>query len=118
MHVVRKSGALVPRNRVTTLTLAKLHFSRHAFRVRKDNHVNISLRVDDDIRSRLDKIAEQLDRPRAWVALEGIKQFIEYHEWFAQSVEKAVATADAGGPFLAHDDVVARASERRRERKK
>lgn len=80
--------------------------------------MNISLRVDDDTRARLDKIAEQLDRPRAWVALEGIKNFIEYHEWFSQSVEKALATADAGGPFLSHDDVVARAEGRRRERKK
>lgn len=95
-----------------------LHLSRYTYSVRKVTYVNISLRVDDDTRLRLDKIAEQLDRPRAWVALEGIKQYLEYHDWFAASVEKAVATADAGGPFLSHDEVVARTDKRRRERTK
>lgn len=80
--------------------------------------MNISLRVDDDTRTRLDKIAERLDRPRAWVALEGIKQFLDYQEWFVQSVEKAIRVADAGGPFLTHDEVVAKAATRRQERSK
>lgn len=80
--------------------------------------MNISLRVDDDTRARLDKIADRLDRPRARVALEGIKQYLDYQEWFVQSVENAIRIADAGGPFISHDEAVAKAAARRQERKK
>ena len=96
----------------------RIAFNYPYFKCNESKLMNISLRVDDDTRARLDKIAERMDRPRAWVALEGIKQFLDYQEWFVRSVEKAISEADAGGPFVSHDEVVADAAQRRRERQK
>jgi predicted transcriptional regulator len=80
--------------------------------------MNISLRIDDETMARLDKAAQSLDRPRSWVAMEALEQFLSYHEWFTKSVEKAVATAESGGPFVSHDDVVAKSKARSKERAK
>lgn len=80
--------------------------------------MNISLRVDDDIARRLDAVATSLDRPRAWVALEGIKQYLSYQEWFARSVEDALKSAVAEAPLLTQDAVVALTEERKKVRSK
>lgn len=80
--------------------------------------MNISLRIDEETVKRLDKAAEALDRPRSWVATEAIEQFLSYHEWFTASVEKAVQLAESGGPFLAHEDVVAQSLARSKGRAK
>jgi len=46
--------------------------------------------------------------------MEALDQFLSYQEHFCRTVEKAVAEAEAGGPFMAHADVVA-ASKARKE---
>ncbi|MBT3071423.1 hypothetical protein KKP04_11165 [Rhodomicrobium sp. Az07] len=69
--------------------------------------MSLSLRIDDALRARLEKVAKDLDRPMSWIGVEALEQYLSYHEWFVASVEKAIATADAGGPFISHEDVVA-----------
>lgn len=76
--------------------------------------MNISLRIDDGTMARLDRTAKSLNRSRSWVAMEALDQFLAYQEHFCRTVEKAVAEAEAGGPFVAHADVVA-ASKARKE---
>lgn len=80
--------------------------------------MNISLRIDDDMMTRLDRAAKALDRPRSWVAMEALDQFLSYQEHFARTVEKAVAEAEAGGPFMSHDEVVAASMARSKDRVK
>jgi len=80
--------------------------------------MNISLRIDDDTMSRLDKAAKDLDRPRSWVAMEALDQFLAYHEHFTRTVESAIAEAEAGGPFVSHADVVAASKARSKARAK
>lgn len=80
--------------------------------------MNISLRIDDETMTRLDRAAKALDRPRSWVAMEALDQFLSYQEHFARTVEMAVAEAEAGGPFVQHADVVAAFKERGKARSK
>lgn len=61
---------------------------------------------------RFDRAAKALDRPRSWVAMEALNQFLAYHEHFTRTVESAIAEAEAGGPFVSHADVVAGARAR------
>lgn len=80
--------------------------------------MNISLRIDDDTMARLDRAARALDRPRSWVAMEALDQFLSYQEHFTRSVEAAVAEAEAGGPFVSHADVVDASNARKEARRK
>jgi predicted transcriptional regulator len=74
--------------------------------------MSLSLRVDDELRARLEKAAKDLDRPLSWVGVEALEQYLSYHEWFVASVEKAIAAADRGGSFVSHEEVVSESEAR------
>lgn len=76
--------------------------------------MNISLRINDETAKRLDKVAKDLDRSRSWVVMEAVERYIAHHDWFTTSVEKAIEAAEAGGPFVSHDDVVAKVANRKK----
>jgi len=57
------------------------------------------------------------DIEAAKACIEAIKQYVSYHEWFVASVEKAIAKADAGGPFVSHEEVVAESEARIKARR-
>ena len=55
-----------------------------------------SVRLDDDTLTRVGRMAEAMDRPRAWLMAEAIKQYVAREEWFIREVEKGVKAADEG----------------------
>lgn len=55
-----------------------------------------SVRLDDETLERVGKMADAMDRPRAWLMAYAIKQFVEREDWFIHEVEKGVAAADQG----------------------
>ncbi|TVP56789.1 MAG: ribbon-helix-helix protein, CopG family [Halomonadaceae bacterium] len=55
-----------------------------------------SVRLDDDTLARVGQMAEAMDRPRAWLMAEAIKQYVPREEWFIREVEKGVQAADEG----------------------
>jgi predicted transcriptional regulator len=55
-----------------------------------------SVRLDDETLERVGKMAEAMDRPRAWLMAHAIKQFVEREDWFIREVEKGVSAADQG----------------------
>lgn len=75
--------------------------------------MNISLSIDEAMVQRLDNIAKSMNRSRSFVALEAMEKYVSYQEWYIASVEAAVAKADAGGPFITHEEAVARSEKRR-----
>ncbi|NKX34387.1 ribbon-helix-helix protein, CopG family [Alteromonadaceae bacterium A_SAG3] len=54
------------------------------------------VRLDDETVARVGEIAKAMDRPRAWLMAEAIKQIVAREEWFIQEVEKGVKAADEG----------------------
>ena len=67
-----------------------------------------SVRLDDETR----RMAEAMDRPRAWLMAHAIKQFIEQEEWFIREVEHGIDAADEGR-LKEHADVKAKWEARR-----
>ena len=67
---------------------------------------NISLRKDDEKINRVDRLASELGRSRAWVLNQATDRFLEYEEWFVQQVRDGIADADAGNT-IPHDQVMA-----------
>jgi len=71
-----------------------------------------SVRLDDETLTRVGKIAEAMDRPRAWLMAEAIKQYVAREEWFIREVEKGVKAADEGR-LIDHGDIKAKWEARR-----
>ena len=66
-----------------------------------------SVRLDDETLRRVGEMAQAMDRPRAWLMAEAIKQYVAREEWFSLEVEKGLAAADEGR-LLDHADVKAK----------
>jgi predicted transcriptional regulator len=71
-----------------------------------------SVRLDDETLDRVGRMAEAMDRPRAWLMAHAIKKFIEQEEWFIREVEHGTEAADEGR-LEEHADVKARWEARR-----
>lgn len=65
------------------------------------------MRLDDETLARVGQMAEAMDRPRAWLMAEAIKQYVAREEWFIREVEKGVSAADEGR-LIDHADVRAK----------
>lgn len=65
-----------------------------------------TVRVKDETASKLDQLAEKLDRSRSYMAAEAIEAFIEQQEWQLAEIEAGLAEADRGG--FASDEEVAK----------
>jgi predicted transcriptional regulator len=61
----------------------------------------VTLRLEPDIRKRLDKLAKATGRSRAALAAEAVRQFIELNEWQIAATEEGVREANRGR-FIDH----------------
>lgn len=66
-----------------------------------------TVRLDPEIREQLDKMAEQLDRPRAWIIKEAVSQYLEREIWYLAEVQKGIDDAEAGR-VISHEEMGAR----------
>ena len=55
-----------------------------------------TVRVPNETADKLDKLAEKLDRSRAYVAAQAIEAFVEREAWQLAEIEAGLAEADAG----------------------
>ena len=61
----------------------------------------VSLRLDPDIRKRLDALAIATERCRAAIAAEAVKLCVDLQEWQIAAIKKGVEQADRG-EFIDH----------------
>ncbi len=55
-----------------------------------------TIRVDDEILSRLDGLAQSAGRSRSYLIQEALARYLEYETWFAAEVTAGLAEAEAG----------------------
>ena len=65
----------------------------------------LSVRVEPEVKARLDALADATQRSRSFLAAEAIREYIEINEWQLQEIQNGVAEADAGD--FASDDELA-----------
>ena len=63
-----------------------------------------TIRLDPEIREQLDKMAEQMDRPRAWIIKEAVAQYLERETWYRAEVQKGIDDAEAGR-VISHEEM-------------
>jgi predicted transcriptional regulator len=56
----------------------------------------VTLRLEPDIRKRLDKLAKATERSRAALAAEAVRQFVELNEWQIAAIKEGVREANKG----------------------
>ena len=66
----------------------------------------MTVRLEDDIKERLDVLAEATHRSKSFLAAEAIREFVELNEWQIQETRAALAEAKAGD-FASDKDVQA-----------
>ncbi len=56
----------------------------------------MTLRLDDLVKTRLDKLAESTHRTKSFLAAEAIENYIKLNEWQISETIKAIEEADKG----------------------
>ena len=64
----------------------------------------VTLRLDDAVKDKLEKLAESTHRSRSFLAAEAIKAYVENNEWQIAEIHQAINEADAGD-FASQDEV-------------
>ena len=65
----------------------------------------LSVRVEPEVKARLDALADATQRSRSFLAAEAIREYVEINEWQLQKIQNGVAEADAND--FASDDELA-----------
>ena len=65
----------------------------------------LTIRIDEDTKERLGKLAEATDRTQSFLAAEAIRSFLDLNEWHIQAIHDGISDADQGR-FVEHDQVV------------
>lgn len=67
---------------------------------------NISIRIDDATRDRLDQLASNRDRSRNWVVQEALAQYIHQQDWMEEAIKEGLKDIEAGD-VIPHEEVMA-----------
>jgi predicted transcriptional regulator len=65
----------------------------------------ITVRIGKDVKERLDALAESTRRSKSYLAAEAIAQYVDTNAWQVAQIKDAIREADAGGPFISHEEV-------------
>lgn len=66
----------------------------------------VNIRIDDETRQRLDRLASATDRTRSHLVKKAIEEYLGANEWQVQSIENAIRQADAPeAVFVEHERV-------------
>ncbi len=56
----------------------------------------MTLRIEDDVKDRLEKLADSTQRSKSFLAAEAIREYVENNEWQITEIKAAIKEADAG----------------------
>jgi len=64
----------------------------------------MTIRLDDDLKEQLEKLAAATQRSKSFLAAEAIREFIELNEWQVHEIQRALQEAD-GGDFASESEI-------------
>jgi predicted transcriptional regulator len=56
----------------------------------------MTIRLESELKNRLDELARITDRSKSYLAAEAIREFIELNDWQLQEIKQAVKEAEDG----------------------
>lgn len=68
----------------------------------------MTVRLDEETKTQLGKLAEITDRSRSYLAAHAIRLYVDMNSWQIEGIKKAVDEADSGrAKFVEHEAVTA-----------
>ncbi len=64
----------------------------------------ITVRIDDNIKNRLEKLAKATSRNKSYLVTHAIEDYLEVNEWQLKEIKAAIKEADAGN-LIDHDTI-------------
>lgn len=64
----------------------------------------MTIRLEDEVKDRLDQLAEATHRSKSFLAAEAVRAFVETNEWQIREIRAALREADAGD-FASDKDI-------------
>lgn len=58
--------------------------------------VTLTIRIDDELKNRLDQLANATNRSKSFLAAEAIHDFIELNEWQIKEIKDSLLEAETG----------------------
>jgi len=65
----------------------------------------LTIRIDEDIKERLNKLAEATNRTKSFIVAEAIRSFLGLNEWHIQAIHEGIRDAEQG-QLVEHERVV------------
>lgn len=65
----------------------------------------ITVRIDDKIKDRLEKLAKATSRNKSYIVTHAIEDYLELNEWQIKEIKAAIKEADAGH-LIDHDAIL------------
>lgn len=56
----------------------------------------LTIRLDEEVKDRLDRLADSTQRSKSYLAAEAIREFVDHNEWQIAQTRAALQEADAG----------------------
>lgn len=56
----------------------------------------MTIRLEDELKEQLERLAVATQRSKSFLAAEAIREFIELNEWQVQEIQRGLKEADAG----------------------
>ncbi len=56
----------------------------------------ISVRVENDLAKRLERLAKATDRSKSYLAAQAIEEYVALQEWQVQAIQEGIAAAKRG----------------------
>lgn len=66
----------------------------------------MTIRLEDEVKERLDRLADSTNRSKSYLAAEAIRAYVEINEWQVAEIRAALKEADARD-FASEKDVTA-----------
>lgn len=77
-------------------------------------NTTFSIRLDEETKERLEKLAKSTSRSKSYLAADAIKEYIEINEWQIREIKQAVEEADRpAAKFIDHEKIKAKWEGRR-----
>ncbi len=56
----------------------------------------LTLRLDDSLKKKLERLAKSMHRTKSFLAAEAIREYVAINEWQIQEIKQAIQEADEG----------------------
>ncbi|MEO8249877.1 MAG: CopG family ribbon-helix-helix protein [Burkholderiales bacterium] len=66
----------------------------------------MTIRLEDEVKDRLERLADSTQRSKSFLAAEAVRDFVENNEWQIAEICSALAEADAGD-FATEEELAA-----------